>query len=95
MVTPFWADVDTRGIGEVFFKETTNTTMVQWAKNIISHATSQLAGISWFRIRSVLIVTWYQVGYYNNHTDLVILNIIMYIVEQQRWLHNLLFSKMI
>ena len=71
MIAPFWADVDTRGTGEVYFKQTTNNTVLRFAKNILQSATHQTAGLSRFMPKWLLIATWYQVGYYNNHSTLV------------------------
>ena len=72
LIAPFWADVDTRGTGEIYFKETTNDTLLILARSVIRHATHQVAGLSRFRPRWLLIATWYQVGYFSSHTDQVI-----------------------
>ena len=74
MITPFWADIDTRGTGEVYFKETTDDTLLILANNVIQRATHEVAGIPRFRPRWLLTATWYRVGYFNNHTDQVIKN---------------------
>ena len=73
LVAPFWADVDTRGTGEIYFKETFNSTLLTKARNVIRRATHQAAGLSRFRPRWLLIATWYQVGYFSSHTDQVIM----------------------
>lgn len=71
MIAPFWADVDTRGTGEIYFKETTDIKLLKKANRIIQRATHQAAGLSRFIPRWMLIVTWYKVGYYTKHTDKV------------------------
>ena len=71
LIAPFWADVDTRGTGEVYFKETVNRTLLTLARKVIQRATHQAAGLSSFRPRWLLIATWYQVGYFSSHTDKV------------------------
>ena len=81
MIAPFWADVDTRGTGEIYVKETTNITLLTLARKVILRATHQVTGLSRFIPRWILIATWYQVGYYNSHTDLVILEIVFAIRE--------------
>ena len=46
-----------------------------------------MVGLSRFTPRWMLIATWYQVGYYNSHADLVILEIVFCIfVEHERYL---------
>ena len=72
LIAPFWADVDTRGTGEIYFKETVNRTLLTKARNVIRRATHQVAGLSRFRPRWLLIATWYKVGYFSSHTDQVI-----------------------
>ena len=70
LIAPFWADVDTRGTGEIYFKETTSDCLLSLVANIIQYEAYQ---ISRFKPKWLLIVTWHQVGYYNNHTDQVII----------------------
>ena len=61
-------------------------TLLVLAKNVIRRATHQVAGLSRFTPRWMLIATWYQVGYYNSHADLVILEIVFCIfVEHERY----------
>ena len=71
LIAPFWADVDTRGTGEVYFKETTNATLLDLARKVIQRAAHQVAGLSRFKPKWLLIATWYQVGYFSSHTDRV------------------------
>ena len=71
LIAPFWADVDTRGTGEVYFRETTNITLLTLARNVIRRATHQVAGLSRIQPKWMLIATWFEVGYFSNHTDLV------------------------
>lgn len=71
MIAPFWADVDTRGIGEIYFKETTDHNLLSKANDVIQDATHQAAGLSRFKPSWMLIATWYKVGYFSSHTDQV------------------------
>ena len=72
LIAPFWADIDTRRTGEIYFKETVNGTLLTKARNVIRRATHQVAGLSRFRPRWLFIATWYRVGYFDSHTDQVI-----------------------
>ena len=71
LIAPFWADVDTRGTGEIYIKETTNLTLLTRAVNIIQRATHQTIGLSSFKPTWLLIATWYKVGYNDANTDQV------------------------
>ena len=72
LIAPFWADVDTRGTGEIYFKETIDNQLLILARNVIRRATHQVARLSRFRPKWLLIATWYRVGYFSSHTDQVI-----------------------
>ena len=80
LIAPFWADVDTRGTGEVYLKETQNITQLEMAREIIIKATHQAAGLSTYMPKWMLIATWYRVGYFSSHTDQVIMIIFVVIV---------------
>ena len=71
LIAPFWADVDTRGIGKIYFKETTDDDLLNKANDVIQDATLQAAGLSRFKPSWMLIATWYKVGYFSSHTDQV------------------------
>ena len=72
-MAPFWADVDTRVAGEVFYRETSD-------RNLLKRATSDVTTIyvrcKSFRAAWLLIATWYEVAFYGatgNHTSKVLL----------------------
>ena len=71
LISTYWADVDIRGIGDVFFKETTDSSLLAEANDVIQSSTTQARGLSRFRPRWMLIATWYNVGYFNTNTDMV------------------------
>ncbi len=64
----FGADVDTRGIGEVYYHLTTDSSVVHKANDIVNNA-FQLE--SDFNADEVLVATWDHVGYYNRKTNKV------------------------
>ena len=70
-IAPYWADVDTRGTGDIYFKTTTDDCLLSLAREIIQRGTCQVTEVSRFKPKWLLIVTWYQVGYYKQNTDLV------------------------
>ena len=67
LIAPFWADVDTNGIGNIFFWNTTQQILLNNASKIINDAFSG----SHFDPQYLIIVTWLEVGYFEAHTDKV------------------------
>lgn len=67
LIAPFWADVDTNGIGNIFFWSTTQQMLLNNASKIINDAFSG----SNFDPQYLIIVTWLEVGYFRAHTDKV------------------------
>uniref|UniRef100_A0A914CP32 Uncharacterized protein n=1 Tax=Acrobeloides nanus TaxID=290746 RepID=A0A914CP32_9BILA len=61
MVAPFWADVDISMTGEIYYRQSTDTSLLIKAQNEITHAFTNLTSIN---ISWVFIVTWYNVTYY-------------------------------
>ena len=68
--------MDTRGTGIVWYRSTTDPEIILRVRNEIAAAFPQLS-IS-FIAQEVVVVTWDHVGYYAQHTDLVI--IILHII---------------
>lgn len=69
LISPFWADVDTRETGTVWFRETNNSAVLRRARRDIQNIkfVNQIS----FQPLFAFIVTWDRVGYYDNHSDLV------------------------
>ena len=67
-VYAFSADVDTTGIGQVFYRETTDTGLLQFASSNVDDVFPDLAPVS---LTSLFIATWFYVGYFDNHVDRV------------------------
>ena len=60
-IAPFWADVDTRnGRGEVFYRSTTDSSLLTRAGQIINNAFVGAA----FAPQILYIVTWFRVGFF-------------------------------
>ena len=68
IIAPYWSDVDITGIGQIFYRQTTNSTLLARATNEIRAAfpTSQNVNVT-----NLLIATWDAVGYYNDGIDKV------------------------
>ncbi|XP_013417624.1 sushi, nidogen and EGF-like domain-containing protein 1 [Lingula anatina] len=68
MLTPFWADVDTRNWGQIYFRETQDPALLLRASKEIQDIF--LTHMD-FTARSLYITTWYDVTYYggNNATS--------------------------
>ena len=69
-ITPFWADVDLTGIGQVYYRQTTDSALLARANNEIQTAFPMSQNVN---ITNLLVVTWDAVGYYSRNTDKVIL----------------------
>lgn len=67
-VYAFSADVDTTGIGQVFYRETTDPDLLQFTATIIDDVFPDLAPVS---LTSLFIATWFYVGYFDNNVDRV------------------------
>jgi len=61
LVAPFWADVDTRKGGDVFYRETTDPNLLQQATN---HVTATYVGHQNFRATWLFIATWNEVAFF-------------------------------
>ena len=68
LIAPYWADVDTRGTGSVWYRETTDTQLLARARDEIRAAFINQAS---FNPTSLFIATWDHVGYYSRRTDKV------------------------
>ena len=69
IIAPYWADVDTLGTGSVYYRETSNTSIIS---TVASHVSNAFPSQSPFNATSVVIATWDRVGYYSQRTDKVI-----------------------
>ena len=76
VIAPYWADVDTRGTGNVWYRLTTVPEIILRVRNEIAVAFPQLS--TSFIAQEVVVATWDRVGYYERQTDKVI--IIMLII---------------
>ena len=68
IIAPYWADVDTRGAGQIFYRQTTNASLLSRATNEIRAAFPTSQNMT---VQELLIVTWYSVGYYYYNADKV------------------------
>jgi len=59
IIAPFWADVDTRGTGEISYHQTTNEDLLQRTDNDIKTAFPTIKFLSTY----LFIVTWDHVGF--------------------------------
>ena len=69
IIAPFWADVDTTGIGGISYRETDDTELLRRADQDIRVAFPRSVG---FSSSLLFIATWNQVGYFNANTDKVV-----------------------
>jgi len=65
IIAPYWADVDTRGTGNIYYRQTTDP-------DLLARATSEIRAMSQnVTITNLFIATWDRVGYYYQSTDKV------------------------
>jgi len=66
IIAPYWADVDIRRTGNIYYRQTTDP-------SLLARATSEIRAVfpESLNVSSLLIATWNRVGYYNQHTDKV------------------------
>jgi len=67
IIAPYWADVDTRGTGEISYRQTTNEDLLQRADNDIKTAFPTIT----FSSAYLFIVTWDHVGFFNSQVNKV------------------------
>ena len=75
LIAPYWADVDTRGVGSVWYRETADVELLTRARDEIQAALS-INPDSFFPIY-LFIATWDHVGYYDSRSDKVLLTSIL------------------
>ena len=69
IIAPYWADVDIRGTGQVFYRQTTDPSLLARATSEIRAAFPRSQNVT---ITNLLVTTWSKVGYYFQKTDKVI-----------------------
>ena len=60
-IAPYWADADISRSGEVFYRQTTDPTLLQRATDEIRAAFAIQRGVI---MKTLLITTWYKTGYF-------------------------------
>jgi len=70
IIAPFWADADVRGTGRVFYRQTTDP-------SLLDRATSEIRAAfpmdEYFSLTNLLIISWDAIGYYDRGTDKVMI----------------------
>ena len=72
IIAPYWADVDTRGTGNVWYRLTTDPEIILRVRNEIAVAFPQLS--TSFIAQEVVVATWDRVGYFDTRTDKVLIS---------------------
>ena len=84
-IAPYWADFDSRGTGQIYYRQTKNPTLLARATKEIRAAFPLSQNVI---INNLFIVTWDAVGYYSYGIDKVNYahnnNLKMYIASQKR-----------
>ena len=66
-IAPYWCDVDTTGTGQVYYRQTNDSILLDRAANDIQSASLSDSVV----ITNLFIVTWNAVGYFQRNTDKV------------------------
>jgi len=67
-IAPYWSDVDTTGIGRIYYRQTNNPALLVRTTNEIQRVFPMSQDVN---VTNLFIVTWDVVGYYDSHTDKV------------------------
>ena len=70
IIAPYWADVDTRGGGRIFYRQTSDSNLLTKAADEIRRGFPMSQNVS---LSNLLIATWDAVGYYYRNGDKVLL----------------------
>ena len=68
IIAPYWADVDTREVGQIFYRPSTDPTLLARASQELQAAFPRSQNLA---IRALLIATWVDVGYFSQSGDKV------------------------
>ena len=74
LLSPYWGDVDTRGTGRVFYRGSTDPTLLNRASENIRSVFPEFnapPSATPFTATYLFIATWDHVGYYDSHADKV------------------------
>ena len=68
IIAPYWSDVDTRGSGIIYYRQTSDPNLLDRATSEIRQKFSMSENMT---VTNLLIATWNNVGYYNQNSDKV------------------------
>ena len=68
IIAPYWADVDTRETGRIYYRQTSDPNLLARAANDIRRAFTISENVT---VTNLLIATWDAVGYYSYNSDKV------------------------
>ena len=78
LIAPFLADVDTSGVGDIYYRQITDptdSTLNAISKDIADSNFAEFARVN-FTPKIAIIATWYQVGYFHRNSDQVCIVVI-------------------
>ena len=82
IIAPYWADVDIRGTGNIYFRQTNDTSLHARATREIRAAFPRSLNNE---ISNLLIATWDRVGYHDRNTDKVNTVIVVCKSKSMHW----------
>ena len=72
IIAPYWADADTRGTGDIYYRQSADNSLLVRATEQIRAAFPDSQDLL---ISNLLIATWNRVGYYPKGTDKVTIDL--------------------
>ena len=70
IIAPYWADVDTREVGTIYYRQSSYPDLLNKAANDISRGFPMSQNVT---VTNLLIATWDAVGYYSHKSDKVVI----------------------
>ena len=68
IIAPYWADVDTKGTGRIFYRQSSDPNLIAKATSEIRRGFPNSQNVT---VTNLLIATWDAVGYYYRNSDKV------------------------
>ena len=68
IIAPYWADVDARGTGRIYYRQSSDPNLLARVANDIRKGFPTSENVT---VTNLLIATWDAVGYYNYNSDKV------------------------
>ena len=79
LIAPFWADADTSGSGTVYYRLTEDS--MEDTQLVLRYLDQAFPGHLPFQPSYVIVVTWFEVGYYDRGSNLVSVHVFSHVIS--------------